>query len=38
MSQAFCEQTIDRLKRRELTESRKKLIFIYKRVFEAVHA
>jgi len=38
MSQAFCEETTDRLKRRELTESRKKLIFIYKRVFETLHA
>jgi hypothetical protein len=37
MSQAFCDQTMNRLQRRALTESRKKLIFIYKRAFEALH-
>lgn len=38
MSQAFCDQTLDRLKRRDLTESRKKPLFIYKRAFESLHA
>jgi hypothetical protein len=37
MSQPFCDQTIDRLKRRRLTESRRKLMYVYKRAFESLH-
>jgi len=38
MPQRCIEQTISRLNNRELTESRKKLMFIYKRAFEATRS